>query len=88
MFCAYPDCVDQAQPGGTLCYAHAKRQWRGQDMRTPKRERLDPWGRVVTAAIELADADSEDDQDFHRREARLRAAARRWAGASVRHRNR
>ena len=71
-----------------MCDMHAKRGQRGRDMHAPKREKLDPWGRLVTAAIELADADSDDDSDYNKREARLRSAARRWAGVIHRHSNR
>lgn len=84
MLCSYPDCICAARPGGTLCAMHAQRALRGKEMAAPKRERLTPWARVVEAAIELADADAEDDSEFRRLESHLRVAARRWAGAGGR----
>ena len=78
--CGYPGCDEKASAGGTMCAMHYKRRERGSCMSDPKRERLTPWGRVVEAALELADADTEDDGDYHRREARLRMAAKRWVG--------
>lgn len=83
-YCAVPGCYETAAPRGTMCSMHYKRSLRGVEMSPGKREQLTPWARVVTAAIELADADSEDDNDFQRCAARLRYAARRWVGSGRR----
>jgi len=88
MICCFPGCDEQVSGRGQFCDMHYKRAERGQEMSAPRRERLTPWSRVVVAAIDLADADSENDIDFSRREARLRYAARRWVGVRPRHSNR
>ena len=80
MSCQYPGCDAPSQSEHyQYCYMHAKRLTRGADMSAPRRERLPPWERVVASALELADADSDDDLDFSRKAARLRYAARRWS---------
>jgi hypothetical protein len=76
--CAY--CDSSALPGGTMCSMHYKRAARGSCMNTPKREQLSPWGRVVEAALGLADSDTDDDNEWRRMEGRLRCAVKRWAG--------
>jgi alkylated DNA nucleotide flippase Atl1 len=81
MPCIYPGCCEPAKEKGTMCYMHDKRRARGQPMDSPRREQLTPWARVVEAAIELADADSDDDDEFRRLESHLRVATKRWAGS-------
>lgn len=51
---------------------------RGAPMNAHKQERLSPYGRLVEAAVTLADADSEDDKAYHSAENLLRRAAVNW----------
>lgn len=50
-------------------------------MNAPIRERLEPWSRLVAAALQLADVDAEDDVQYALAEAGLRRAASAWCAS-------
>ena len=85
-YCDWPGCerltMDASHP---MCAMHHKRQSRGAPMNAPVRESLDPWERCVVAAIDLADADSDDDEGYARAESRLRNALRMFAAKPSKH---
>ncbi len=76
-YCTVPGCSNEEEAGG-LCFGHRYRKKHGLPMSPPLRERTTPWGRVQEAVLAIADADSENDADYHASKARLRAAAWDW----------
>ncbi len=73
-YCCVDDCV-RVVFRGDLCSTHMKRQQRGQQLSLPMAEKLvSPWERIHAAAIDLADADSEDDIAYARAVDRLEKA--------------
>lgn len=69
---------EEPEVSNGLCDRCRKRKARGGDLGAPVQERLSPRQRVFEAAIDLADADSEDDGAAGRAEANLAAAVSRW----------
>lgn len=78
-YCTVAECEESTRQGRIRCDFHEKRHQRGQPLTAPKAERLSPKGRLLEAAICLADADSEDDVEYQRRERALLLAARQLA---------
>ena len=73
-YCTVGDCMRLAESGG-LCSAHRKRKQRGVQLGLPMVEKFcSTWDRLHAAAIDLAEADSEDDIAYQRAEDRLRKA--------------
>lgn len=73
-YCTVADCLRIAERSG-LCSTHRKRAQRGQQLGLPVAERfLSTWDRLHAAALDLADADTEDDAAYRRAEDRLRKA--------------
>jgi DNA-binding XRE family transcriptional regulator len=81
-YCRIDGCNDPAETEESgLCAGHRKRKNRGQTVSGPLRAKpRSRWAAVVEAAIDLADADSADDQGYERAEKRLAYAAEQWAG--------
>jgi hypothetical protein len=77
--CDDPDCIREAHSGGKYCAAHAKRLERGDKSSAPIRERLSLRGRVLQLCIDIADADSENDDDYERKWDALEHALREYA---------
>jgi hypothetical protein len=73
-YCEAPDCLELSS--GKYCECHKKRAQRGGSMSTPAKKQESPWGRVQEAALQVAEADS--DQEYKAARERLRSAARVW----------
>ena len=77
-FCEADGCLLPEHAAG-LCQGHFRRRSRGRPVSGRLREVLSPWGRVVEAALALADVSSEDDQAHRRAEDNLRTAITAYA---------
>ncbi len=80
--CRLPACDRPSRSPGGLCEAHHKRRQRGQSLDPPVRQRLDPAGALLEAALAYADAPSEDDLAWWLARERLLVAAKRYARAA------
>jgi hypothetical protein len=78
--CEIADCIRPARSEAhRFCTAHHKRMSLGHDMRSEIREYgMDGLERLCFAALEYADVDSEDDDNYRRARIRLRFAAIRY----------
>jgi hypothetical protein len=74
-WCEVSECPHPAFRG-SLCQLHVKRLQRGAPLSAPIHEHLDPKQKLLAAALKYADADSEDDAEYLRRERLLVYAAR------------
>lgn len=76
MLCCVADCVREAT-SGAYCYLHRKRLQRGMPLHSPVHARgRGLWERLSEAALEYADAETEEDAATA--EVHLRAAARNY----------
>jgi len=73
-YCKADGCLEKAFRRG-LCRGHEKQQARGSALR-PIEPRLPPKELAVKAALDLAEAES--DQDYRRAEDRFAYASERW----------
>lgn len=78
MTCAVADCLEPARPRSPHCEAHYKRSQRGSRVAGAVRKHESRWATLVEAALKLAEASAENDDDFRRAEHRLRMAAARY----------
>lgn len=77
MSCSATSCSKPAAKSG-LCWMHLKRKQRGTVAEAPEQERLTPSERVTQAALDLADADTDDDDAYALAVDTLRKAVDRW----------
>lgn len=77
VYCDEDDCLLPAERG-PKCRGHAARAERGKVRSGPLRERLSSWQQLHAAALALADADAEDDAEYHRAEQLFRYHGRRY----------
>src|SRR5919109_256798 len=81
LYCKYADCTRPAR-GDTLiggyCYTHTRRASKRIPMSAPIREQLPPLERLVSSAIAVGNAHSEE---FERAKERLRKAAVRYVAS-------
>ena len=75
-FCSADDCLEPAFRQG-LCRGHYEQRYQGKPL-TPIEPKASPKQLAIRAALDLADAESDD--DYHRAEGRLAYAAKRWKG--------
>ncbi len=75
-FCSLPDC-DRPLFRLGLCQAHCKQLQRGQVLH-PIKERLSPAEAALVAALELADADAENDKAWLAARERFQRAVAAW----------
>lgn len=79
--CDVDGCNHPPAPGG-LCWGHRKQKQRGRQL-TPLQPRGRAPGQVLeAAALNLADASSEDESAYHRAKVRLKMAALRYASCA------
>ena len=62
-YCDVPGCEKLPAPRHLKCWMHYRRQARGGDMQAPPQEVLPPREKLVAAAIELADAETDEEFD-------------------------
>jgi hypothetical protein len=88
-FCSIADCFEEAEAHG-LCSTHRKREARGQSVTAPLRAPTydSPFHRAHEAAMALADAPTDDDAEYRRREDRFRKALDAYAAWKTRGRRR
>lgn len=76
--CCVPECERPARRAG-MCWSHSKRYYATESASAsvPVRSYYRDGGltRLMVAAIEYADADAEDDREYHLARERLRYAA-------------
>jgi hypothetical protein len=80
--CTAAGCSNPARRRGR-CWACIKRDARARQDEQGGRGRWTPKRALVEAAVDLADADSEDDTAYRLAEAALCAAALRFAGVDI-----
>lgn len=85
--CAIDGCPRNAAPRRRWCWTHLRRMTRGTPALSapigPQGGYATPWERVVAAALALAEADAEDDAEWARASARLRAAMHAYCRRGV-----
>lgn len=84
LYCAVGDCERETREGRTRCDLHEKRWQRGKrgaELEAPVEEELTPTGKLVQLALDLADADADDEVEYQRAEAALIRQAKRLAPA-------
>ncbi len=74
-YCSVAGCERPEEAAG-LCFGHRYRAKHGLPLSPPLKERLPPFERVIEAMKAFFDA--EEDDDYRRAKARLRAACWDW----------
>jgi hypothetical protein len=89
-YCTATECEEPSRQGRAHCPLHEKRLQRCECpsparctcLAAPRQERLSPKGRLVEAALRLAECDAEDDTEYQRLERALFLAARQFSPAA------